>query len=246
MSRNFELLHRIGDTAQIVCLEPPAKRVEINAHEGLKRDAALGLQQPEICKLIQSLFDSRWGAGPQLVAFVPVEADLESEILCARTASALAAMSSGSVVLVDLDIRSTREAKDGGRRAGVADAFERDLPLDEFATQSDIERLHVIPASSSNDAASLLASSHVGPHLSALRKRFDHILVQAPPVSRGPGALVVAAACDAVVLVVESHVTRREIVHKAKHDLLRCGANVVGAVLNRRTFPIPQKIYERL
>jgi Mrp family chromosome partitioning ATPase len=245
MSRNFELLHRIGDSAQIVCLAAPERKVEVAVEEGLKANAALGQQQPEICKLVQQLFDSRWGIGPQLVAFAPVEADLGSEALCARAASALGAMSNGSVVLVYLDVASGPAA--GAFRAqGAGEAIERDLPLEKFATQSKTDNIHVIPAGSSKDVSKLFTSSRLGAQLAALRKRFDHVLVQAPPLSRGPGALVVSSTCDAVVLVVESNSTRREIVLKAKHDLLRCGANVVGAVLNRRTFPIPQKIYERL
>lgn len=52
--------------------------------------------------------------------------------------------------------------------------------------------------------------------------------------------------CDAAVLLVTAHVTRREAALRTKEQLLRQGVNLLGIVLDQRTLPIPESIYRRL
>jgi Mrp family chromosome partitioning ATPase len=48
------------------------------------------------------------------------------------------------------------------------------------------------------------------------------------------------------VLVIKAGQTRREAVQRAL-EILRAGnAQIAGMVLNQRTFPVPQALYERL
>ncbi len=46
--------------------------------------------------------------------------------------------------------------------------------------------------------------------------------------------------------VVEADSTRRHTAQKAKQDLESAGAPVLGVVLNKRTYPIPESIYRVL
>jgi len=49
-----------------------------------------------------------------------------------------------------------------------------------------------------------------------------------------------------VVLVLKANSSRREAARKAVQDLQNAGARILGAILNQRTFPIPQAIYTKL
>jgi Mrp family chromosome partitioning ATPase len=128
--------------------------------------------------------------------------------------------------------------------AGISDALARGLTLDKVVVRR-AERVYAIPPGSAG-GLQLLTGSRILPQFAALRKRFDFIFVEAPPISKGAPALTVASACDASVLILESNTTRRDVTLKAKESLVRAGCNLVGVVLNGRTFPIPENIYKRL
>jgi uncharacterized protein involved in exopolysaccharide biosynthesis/Mrp family chromosome partitioning ATPase len=72
-----------------------------------------------------------------------------------------------------------------------------------------------------------------------------HIVMDLPPVSTSPTALRLAAKCNAVLLVVECGNLHQEVVRRSVRALQAAGANVVGVVLNKRRFPIPDWLYDR-
>jgi Mrp family chromosome partitioning ATPase len=47
-------------------------------------------------------------------------------------------------------------------------------------------------------------------------------------------------------LIVKANSSRREIARKALQELQAANLPVLGAILNQRTFPIPEKIYKLL
>lgn len=53
-------------------------------------------------------------------------------------------------------------------------------------------------------------------------------------------------ACDGIVLVLTANRTRREVALHAVAELQKCEASLLGTVLDRRTFPVPNAIYRRL
>jgi Mrp family chromosome partitioning ATPase len=79
-----------------------------------------------------------------------------------------------------------------------------------------------------------------------LRKDFTYILIDAPPLSEYADASLFAQMADGLVMVLEANDTRRETAQKAKGILDASGVPVIGAVLNNRTYPIPEPLYRRL
>jgi hypothetical protein len=53
-------------------------------------------------------------------------------------------------------------------------------------------------------------------------------------------------ACNGAVLVITANHTRREAALRAKETVLSFNAELLGAVLVNRTFPVPEAIYRRL
>jgi hypothetical protein len=53
-------------------------------------------------------------------------------------------------------------------------------------------------------------------------------------------------ACDGAVLVLTANQTRREAAIRAKEILLNWNVDLLGAVLDNRTFPVPESIYRLL
>jgi len=79
-----------------------------------------------------------------------------------------------------------------------------------------------------------------------LRAEFDYVLVDAPPVNLYADAILLGQLADGVVLVVQANSTRRETARKVKETLQAAKVNLLGTVLDKRTFPIPEPFYRRL
>jgi Mrp family chromosome partitioning ATPase len=86
----------------------------------------------------------------------------------------------------------------------------------------------------------------VGKCLRALASAFDLVVVDASAVLSDPNALALAATADGVVFVVAAEVTRAPVAQRAIRALRACGAPLIGSVLNRRQYPIPAALYDRL
>jgi len=82
--------------------------------------------------------------------------------------------------------------------------------------------------------------------INELRKKFDYVLMDAAPVGTYPDCAVLCDKVDAVILVVKHGGTRREVVKRTKDIVVRAGGRILGVVLNRRRYPIPDFLYRRL
>jgi receptor protein-tyrosine kinase len=89
-------------------------------------------------------------------------------------------------------------------------------------------------------------SDRMKTRLAELRKEFDYVLIDVPPLNKYADATALARQTDGVVVVLEANVTRKEAATKAVESLRSSGISILGAVLNKRTFPIPEKLYNLL
>jgi Mrp family chromosome partitioning ATPase len=89
-------------------------------------------------------------------------------------------------------------------------------------------------------------SDRLLPRIAELKKEFDFVLIDAPPVSSFASAALLSQMSEGVILVVEAHGTRREAARRAKEALEGANVKLLGAILNNRTFPIPERLYRKL
>lgn len=82
--------------------------------------------------------------------------------------------------------------------------------------------------------------------LGELRTEFDYMVVHAPAAGVYSGTCLLGQASDGLVLIIEAGYTRRSTAQKTKERLHAANVKILGAVLNGRTFPIPESIYRRL
>jgi Mrp family chromosome partitioning ATPase len=92
----------------------------------------------------------------------------------------------------------------------------------------------------------LLNSDRMKERFSEIRREFDYVVVNAPPLGAFADAMVLGRLVDGVVLVLEANTTRREAALRITEGLRATNIPVLGAVLNNRTFPIPAAVYKRL
>lgn len=83
-------------------------------------------------------------------------------------------------------------------------------------------------------------------NLQTLRFVFDYVFLDCPALQSSDTATLFARAVDGMVIVVEAGRTRRHQVRNALNTIEMVNGNLLGCVLNKRRYPIPQWIYSRL
>ena len=80
----------------------------------------------------------------------------------------------------------------------------------------------------------------------ALRRHFDLVLIDTPPLSRAADAVLFAQHITTSVLVMTAESTRMKVVEELRNRIADAGGHIAGVALNRRRFHIPKAIYDRL
>jgi len=211
--------------------------------------AQVELSREEETKLVQRLFLLPGTASPHTVVFLGVEQGNGCSWVCARAAETLAAQRVGSVCVVDANMRSPSLHQYFGilNGKGLAEAVFQRGSLRKYTKQLPAENLWLLTSGSLiSDPHALLSSDGLRSRIEELRATFDYVLIDAPPVNSYTDATLLGRFADGVVLVVEADATRREAAQKAKESLEDAGLRLLAAVLNKRTFPIPETIYQKL
>jgi len=261
LSRYFELLHQAGRMQEILHSEwvqpqtVPSEQPEtvpvmeadiLPSTTCLEKD---GMVRDEITKLVQSLFLRPEVKGPRRVVFAGTESGSGCTWMCAHTADVLASQIRASVCVVDCNLRSPRLHQQFGleNHHGLSDALHSSDPVRQYAHQLSRTNLWLLSCGSTADNwQTLLASDRMRQRLTELRAAFDYVLIDATPLSICNDAIVLGGLADGVVLVLKANSSRRETARQALHELRAANVPIFGAVLNQRTFPIPDKIYRRL
>jgi protein-tyrosine kinase len=92
----------------------------------------------------------------------------------------------------------------------------------------------------------VLSEDQLRDFFDGLRNEFDYILVDSAPLNRSLEALVLSRPVDGVVLIVEAESTRSEVADKSVEMIRKHGGDILGVVLNKRKYPIPNYIYRWL
>lgn len=92
----------------------------------------------------------------------------------------------------------------------------------------------------------LTASSDLTYIVKSLTGSFDLVVVDLPPVSAGPLGPSLAKGLDGVIVVVEAERTRVPAVRATRKSIEMYGGTILGFVLNKRKFHIPEALYRRL
>jgi Mrp family chromosome partitioning ATPase len=130
---------------------------------------------------------------------------------------------------------------------GLTDALHDPESIRAFVRPIGRENLCVITSGrDSADRPGLINSDRMRMRILELRQEFHYVLIDAPAINTANDGIVLGRVADGVVVVIKANSSRREIARKAIQELENAKVRVLGAVLNQRTFPIPQGIYNRL
>lgn len=83
-------------------------------------------------------------------------------------------------------------------------------------------------------------------NLQTLRFAFDYILLDCPALRASDEAVFLAPETDGVMVVVEADRTRREQIQNAQQTIETADGNLLGFILNKRQYTVPNWLYKRL
>lgn len=147
------------------------------------------------------------------------------------------------VVLVDADLRRSQIASKYGMKVtsgngvGLAHYLAGMCDVDEVIYETNIANASIIPLGHDvSNSLALLSSGRLNELLSYLRKRFDYVLVDAPPVGIIIDAAEIAKSCDGTMIALKYNaVSRRELL-EVKRQIDRTECPILGVVLNSVEF----------
>lgn len=245
MSKNFELLQRV---ARDECFNLPDWPAPLAGRPPFAIPSRKKPADAEIAKLVQRLF-SQTGqtGGPKMVSFSGIARDDRSSWICARAGEALAKQADASVCAVEANLGRPQLHVHlaSPNSIGLAEALTTKGPIRNFAVPLRRSNHWLIPSGMAKPG-NTYAMERYRERFAELREAFDYILISAPSLSRETEAAFIGQLADGAVLVVEANRSRREAVRRAKEQLEIAHVRLLGAVLDQRTFPIPEKLYRRL
>jgi capsular exopolysaccharide synthesis family protein len=251
MSKNFDLMQ------EVIALEHEAPAAGIGRigpmveRDAVRTFSPLGLDQvtrEESLKLVQRLFLGQGQKRLHAVVFAGIDPGNGCSRLCGETARVLADNVPGSVCLVDANLRAPSLPAFFGttNHWGLTDALLKQEPIRHFVKPAYRKNLWLLSAGSLTAESHVLNLERLNIRFDELRKEFDYVLVDAPPLNQYADANVLGQITDGVVLVLEANSTRRESALKVIEALRSAQVDILGAVLNKRTFPIPESLYRWL
>lgn len=141
------------------------------------------------------------------------------------------------VLLLDADIRkstylSRYQVKKNVR--GLSQYLSGQTDEEDIRYRTNFENVDMIFAGALAPNPSELLEDEAFPDLIAgLRKEYDYILIDTPPIGSLIDAAIIAKSCDGSILVIESELVSYRMAQKAKDQLEMSGCHVIGAVLNK-------------
>lgn len=160
---------------------------------------------------------------------------IEGKSLVSTNLALILAQTEERVLLIDGDMRKPRIHKVFGLddSKGLSTLLTGHSDIKEVIFESGIPKLYLLPSGPRPpNPAELLGSNKMVEVISELRKRFNYIIIDSPPLIAVTDSAVLSKSVDGVVLVLKAGQTTRELAKRAHKNLKELNARVLGAILN--------------
>jgi len=157
-------------------------------------------------------------------------------------ASTLAKRKKLDVLLIEANFRSPalEQVFPIRRNGGFAELIDGRQDIDQVIQETPQPNLFVVTSGHyETSPAHVLESSRLSEVLAQLHERFQFVVFDSAPVNTYTDASILAPRLDAAVIVIEADRTRVDEVQRAKRQLERSGAKLLGVLLNRRKNYLP-------
>lgn len=141
------------------------------------------------------------------------------------------------VVLIDADLRKSVMASSLGIErvnVGVSHFLSGQASLNDVLVMTNQSNLYMIFSGPSVvNSTELLSVDNFEEMIKMLRRQFDYIIVDTPPLGVVIDSAIVAKQCDGAVIVLEANKTKYRFAQNIKYRLEETGTPILGVILNK-------------
>lgn len=153
------------------------------------------------------------------------------------TNTAIALSQTGArVLIIDSDMRKPRLHSIFGEEngTGLSSFLSGNTRLTSIIKQPNIPNLFYIPSGPiPPNPSELLGSNLFKTMVQFLGEKFDHIVLDSPPVLGFADSIILSTFVDGIILVVQGGKTPLETLQRSRDNLLQVNAKILGVVINR-------------
>ncbi len=139
------------------------------------------------------------------------------------------------VLLLDADFRKPSQHRifDLDNTVGVTTVVSAKTPLSKAVKTTSVPGLYVLPSGPiPQNPAEILNSQLFKQVIEKLGTKFDHIIIDSPPVAPVTDARILGALCDLTIFVVRANKSTRKVSIASRESLLSVGTQILGVVVN--------------
>ena len=176
----------------------------------------------------------------------PEDEEGRSTVAC-LAAQTLAAYNN-NVLLIEGDLhnRSLADLIDVHPEAGLSSVINRRATLLDAIRPTKQSNLYFLDVEAEcTNATGLFSSNNFKYLLKTLRKRYDYIIIDTPPVASFVYAAVIASEADATLLLARENVTRKGELRAGVAQLEKAGVKVAGVAVNFATISRSERKREK-
>jgi capsular exopolysaccharide synthesis family protein len=181
-----------------------------------------------------SVLLSTAGSPPKTILVTSAQPGEGKTTTAINTAASLAQLGA-SVLLIDCDLRKPTVQKALGLEGsdGLSTCLSRKIAVEDLIQRLPVANLSALPSGPvPPNAAELLSSVQMKELLKTLGEKYDHIVIDSPPLINVTDPVILATMVDGVILVVQGGKSTREVVRRARMELATANARIFGVVLN--------------
>ncbi|MBU9712168.1 CpsD/CapB family tyrosine-protein kinase [Evansella tamaricis] len=161
----------------------------------------------------------------------------EGKSTTATNLAIILAQQGKKVLLIDADMRkpSSHFTFRADNFSGLSTVLINKIPLEDVIYDTPIPNLHLLTCGPiPPNPAELLSMLRMDWLLSEVRKQFNYVIIDTPPILSVTDAQILGDKSDGIILVVSSGQTDKRSAKKAKDLLLQTRGNLLGVVLNKK------------
>lgn len=145
------------------------------------------------------------------------------------------------VLLVDCDLRRGRQHEifnvlnvTTGGYSNLILNYKEDLKLSRYVIKTEIKNIDLIPTGPTPpNPLELLSSKNNEGVMGELKKYYDIIILDCPPILGLSDTAVITKFSDANIVVVSSNETPLELLEKAQKDFQKANSKIDGVIINK-------------
>lgn len=147
------------------------------------------------------------------------------------------AESGKNTLLIDADMRKSvllQRYKVSGEVNGLSHFLAGKMSAPKVVYETNVEHLYLMPSGVfPTNPTELLGNFRMEALIASLKKAFDYVIIDTPPIGAVIDAAVVAKQCDASLMVVAYDTTSRTEARKMIAQMKNANPNFLGVVLNK-------------